>query len=116
MQIMFLKIRNIIGIVFAMIVFLHPLFIYIGLKMYSSRIIASFVGVSIIGHFLMQDRHVYHMRLLIPFFAIMVMCMAAILLNNSIFILYLPCFISASLLASFSYSLLYPPNTVEMFA
>lgn len=84
--------------------------------MYSARILASFVGMSIIAHFLMQDRHTYHIRLLIPFFVIIVMCMAGALLNNHIFILYLPCFISISLLASFSYSLIYPPNTIELFA
>lgn len=113
---MFLNIRNILGTIFTVIIVLHPLVVYVGLKIYSSRIIAFLVGVSIIGHFLLQDRHAYSMRLLIPFFVIIGMCMAGTLLNNPIFILYLPCFISASLLASFSYSLLCPPNTIEMFA
>ncbi len=116
MPAIFLKMRKIIGIILAVIISLHPLLIYFGLKMYSSRMIAFLIGTSILGHFLTQDRHAYQARLFIPFFVIIVMCMAGALLNSPIFILYLPCFISVSLLVSFSYSLLYPPTTIEVFA
>jgi uncharacterized membrane protein len=113
---MSLKIRKIIGIILTIIVLVHPLFIYFGLKMYSSRLIAFLIGVSMLGHVLTQDRHALQLRLLIPFSVIVAVCVAGILLDSPIFILYLPCCICASLLVAFSHSLFYPPSTIEVFA
>ena len=95
---------------------LHPFLIYFGLKLYSSRTIAFLLGTLVISNFLLQDRHEHQLRLLIPFFAIVVMCISGAILNSSIFILYLPCLISGSLLVSFGYSLVCPPTTIEVFA
>ena len=104
------------GIIFVVIGVLHPFLIYFGLKMYSSRTIAFLIGTFVIGNFFLQDRYEHQIRLLIPLFVIVVMCIAGAILNNSIFILYLPCLISGSLLVSFGYSLLCPPTTIEVFA
>jgi len=111
-----LKIRKSLGIILAVIGVLHPFLIYFGLKMYSSRIIAFLLGTFVIGSFLLQDRHEHQIRLLIPFFVIVGMCISGAILNSSIFILYLPCLISGSLLVSFGYSLVCPPTTIEVFA
>src|SRR6266446_3058922 len=106
---MFLKTRKHVAIILAVLGVLHPFLIYFGLKIYSSRTIAFLIGIFVIGNFFVQDRHAHQMRLLIPFFVIVVMCIAGVILNSSIFILYLPCLISGSLLVSFGYSILYPP-------
>ena len=86
------------------------------MTVYSSRIIASVIGTSLIGNFLMQNRHIYQTRLIVPLFAIIVAYMIGILLKSSIHILYLPLLVSTTFLISFGYSLLYPPNTIEVFA
>jgi uncharacterized membrane protein len=99
-----------------MIICFHPLFVYFGMKMYSFRIISLFIVFLIIGHFFAQDKNIYQTHLSVPFLVIILMCIFGAFLNRNIFILYLPCFISFSLLASFSYSLLYPPTTIETFA
>jgi uncharacterized membrane protein len=64
----------------------------------------------------MQDCRVYQIRLVVPFFSIVVIYMLGTLLNNSTYMLYLPFLVSTIFLISFSYGLLYPPNTVEVFA
>jgi uncharacterized membrane protein len=84
--------------------------------MYSSRIIAFLLGIFAIGSFFLQERHEHQRRLSIPFFVVVFMCIFGVILNSAIFILYLPCFISGSLLVSFGYSLVYPPTTIEVFA
>ena len=93
-----------------------PLFIYLGLKVFSSRLVALLMGMALVGNFLVQNRRVNHMCLLIPFSIILLIYLAVALLNSSIIIIYLPFLISASFLISFSYSLLYPPNAIEVFA
>jgi len=116
MQTISLKTRKNIGIIFAVVGLLHPFLIYFGLKMYSSRTIAFLIGTFVIGNFFIKDKHAHQERLLMPFLVIAIMCIASIVLNSSIFILYLPCLISGSLLISFGYSLLCPPTTIEVFA
>jgi uncharacterized membrane protein len=111
-----LKSRKIIAAIFAIIICLHPFFIYFGLKIYSSRLVALFIGILITIHFFVKDKSIYQVHLLISFLIIIAMCVLSAFLNSNIFILYLPCFISVILLASFGYSLLYPPTTVETFA
>src|SRR5438309_491834 len=84
--------------------------------MYSSRLMALFIAIFITIHFFVQDKNMYQIRLLAPLAIIIAICIFGAFSNRGIFILYLPCFISASLLASFGYSLLYPPTTIETFA
>jgi uncharacterized membrane protein len=86
------------------------------MTVYSSRVIASLIGMSLIGNFLMQNRRIYQTRLIVPFFSIIVSYMIGILLNSSTYMLYLPLLVSTIFLISFSYSLLSPPNTIEVFA
>jgi uncharacterized membrane protein len=86
------------------------------MTVYSSRIIACLIGMSLIGNFLMQNWHGCQARLVTPFFALIVMYIIGTLLNSSTYMLYLPLLVSAIFLISFSYSLLSPPNTVEVFA
>jgi uncharacterized membrane protein len=116
LQAIFWKMRKGLGISLAVVGVLHPFFLYFGLKMYSSRTIAFLLGIFVIGSFFLQERHEHQTRLFIPFFLIVFMCIFGVILNSSIFILYLPCFISGSLLVSFGYSLVYPPTTIEVFA
>jgi uncharacterized membrane protein len=86
------------------------------MTVYSSRIIASVIGMSLIGNFLMQNRCIYQTRCIVPLFAIIVAYITGILLKSSTHILYLPLLVSSIFLISFSCGLLSPPNTVEMFA
>jgi uncharacterized membrane protein len=116
MRTIYLKSRKAIAAIFTTIICLHPLFIYFGLKLYSSRLVALFIGIFITVHFLVKEKAMYQVHLLMFFLIIIVICVLSMFLNSNIFILYLPCFISASLLASFGSSLLYPPTTVETFA
>jgi len=102
--------------VLTFIVLFYPFLVYFGMTLYSSRIIASLIGMSLIGNFLMQNSRIYQTRLIVPFFAIIVSYMIGILLNSSTYMLYLPLLVSSIFLISFSYSLLSPPNTIEVFA
>jgi uncharacterized membrane protein len=86
------------------------------MAVYSSRFIACLVGMSLIGSFLMQNRRAYQMRLIVPFLGVIVIYMIGILLNSQIYMLYLPLLVSTIFFTSFSYSLLSPPNTIEVFA
>jgi uncharacterized membrane protein len=72
--------------------------------------------MSLIGNILMQKWLVYQMRLVAPIFAIIVIYMIGTLLNSSTYMLYLPFSVSTIFLSSFSYSLLSPPNAIELFA
>jgi uncharacterized membrane protein len=112
----YLKFRKILRAISTLIVLLYPLLIYFGMAVYSSRIIACLIGISLIGNFLMQNWRMYQTRFVVPFFAIIVIYMMGTLLNSLTYMLYLPFFVSTIFLISFSYSLLSPPNTIEVFA
>jgi uncharacterized membrane protein len=86
------------------------------MAVYSSRFIASVIGISLAGNFLMQNWHVYQRRLTVQFFSIVVVYMIGTLLNSSTYMLYLPSIVSTIFLISFSHSLISPPNIIEAFA
>jgi uncharacterized membrane protein len=116
MQVIFLKVRKVLRITLTVIGLFYPFFIYFGLTVYSARTIACLIGAFIVGNFLVQNRHAYQIRFVLPLVAIIVLYVISALLNSSTFILYLPYLISSSFLVSFSYSLLCPPSTIEVFA
>jgi uncharacterized membrane protein len=72
--------------------------------------------MSLIGNFLMQNWRTYQRRLAVPFVAIIIIYMIAILLDSVTYMLHLPFLISTIFLISFSYGFLSPPNTIEVFA
>jgi uncharacterized membrane protein len=86
------------------------------MAVYSSRIIACLIGMSLIGNFLLQNWREYQTRLVVPLSAIVVVYMIGTLLNSSTYMLYVPFLVSTIFLISFSHSLLSPPNTIEVFA
>jgi uncharacterized membrane protein len=115
MQVNHLEFRTILRAISALSVLFYPLLIYFGMTVYSSRTIAFLIGMPLIGNFLMQNWRMDQMRLVMPALAIIVMYMIGTLLNSMIYMLYLPFLISTIFLTSFSYSLLFPPNTIEVF-
>jgi uncharacterized membrane protein len=86
------------------------------MRIYSSRIIISLIGMSLVGNFLMQNWHMYKRRLAVQFFAIIIVYMIGTLLNSSTYMLYLPSIVSTIFLISFSHSLISPPSIIEVFA
>ena len=72
--------------------------------------------MSLVGNFLIQNEYMYKRRLAVQFFAIIAVYMIGTLLNSLTYMLYFPSIVSTIFLISFSYSLIYPPSTIEVFA
>ncbi len=94
----------------------YPLLMYWGLQQYSPRLIAILIGVGVIGNLLQIQPGRYRLRLLVPVLSTLALCILSALLNQAQLLLYLPFLISLNLGFSFSYSLVYPPSMVEVFA
>jgi uncharacterized membrane protein len=116
MQSNFLKLKKVLCIPLTLIGLFYPFLMYFGLAVYSARTIACIIGTCVIANFLIQNGRASQMRLVIPLIAILIIYAVGVLLNSATFNPYLPYLISISFLISFSYSLLYPPSAIEVFA
>jgi uncharacterized membrane protein len=111
-----MKHKRILGLILALVGLLYPLLIYFEVNVYFSRTLALLIGLSFAGNFLAQRRRVNQGRFLILCCLMFLIYAAVIFISSSLFVVYLPFLISISLLSSFVYSLLYPPNAIELFA
>jgi uncharacterized membrane protein len=94
----------------------YPFLMYWGLQHYSPRVIAIFLGIGVTYNLLQIQPGRHQRRLLFPVLGTLALCVLSALLNQSTVLLYLPFLISLNLGLAFSYSLLYPPSMVEIFA
>jgi uncharacterized membrane protein len=94
----------------------YPFIVYFGVSVGSFHVVACLIGIVLIGNFITQNWRVFQTRFLISFLAIILTYTFGTLLHSSRSILYLPSSISAILLISFAYSLIFPPNMIEAFA
>ena len=111
-----LTMKKLVVILGAISGILHPLLIYVGFRWYSTRLLAFCIGLSVVAGLLVQNKQTRQKRFWAPLSVIVVLSVAGTLLDDPVFILYMPACISLSLLLAFSSSLLYPPNAIEMFA
>ena len=94
----------------------YPFLMYWGLQHYSPRLIAVLLGIGVTYNLLQMQPGRHQLRLLFPVLGTLTLCVLSALLNQSSVLLYLPFLISINLGLSFSYSLVYPPSMVEVFA
>jgi uncharacterized membrane protein len=111
-----LKFRKPFQIFLTAIVLFYPFLVYFGMTAYSSRSIACLIGISLVVNFLLQNWRVYQVRLLAPGFVIIAIYMIGVLVNSPIYMLYLPSLVSMIVLTSFMHGLIFPPNSIELFA
>src|SRR5437016_4084463 len=116
LQMLRMKSNRLTAGVFFLLALIYPVLVYFGLKLYSPKAVSLALAILLLLRWLSGGQKQGRKRLGLLLVLPLTLCAISALVNNRVFILYLPVLFSLSLLCSFGFTLLRPPSAIETLA
>jgi uncharacterized membrane protein len=111
-----MKLDRLVGVLFFLLALSYPVLVYFGLKKHSAKTVGLILAGLLLVRFIWGRSREKKRRvglMLLPPFAL---CVTSALVDNRMFVLYLPVLVSIALLFSFGITLFRGPSAVETLA
>ncbi|MBU04555.1 MAG: hypothetical protein CL877_00955 [Dehalococcoidales bacterium] len=111
-----MSLRNIYGILFALLFLAYPALVYFGTLHYSPRIVSLIIILCLIVRLFSSSANRLA-KIVFPATLIgLTLCVVSALLDNEVYIQYLPVIYSGLFFLAFGSTILHPPSMIEVFA